>query len=252
VSNWALVTGCFGPVGISIAQHLRNAGFKVLGTDLVVEETGQRRKENTEGQPPDIFISVDLSSSQAIDAAIRDIEATIPSLSVLVNNAAMTNPIDGSRTQSPTADEFAQVFQVNATAPFMLSTGLQSLMQQSRDPSIINVASIYGLVGPVTALYEGTAMTVSPAYAASKGALVQITRYLATVMAPTIRVNAVAPGGIERQQPPSFVKKYQQQTPLGRMGTEADVAAAVCWLASSGSRYVTGQVIAVDGGWTAW
>ena len=90
------------------------------------------------------------------------------------------------------------------------------------------------------------------AYSASKGGLVQLTRHLATVLAPHVRVNALCPGGIWRSQPETFVANYSQRTPLGRLGTEAEMVGALMWLCSDASAYVTGQVIAVDGGWTAW
>jgi NAD(P)-dependent dehydrogenase (short-subunit alcohol dehydrogenase family) len=90
------------------------------------------------------------------------------------------------------------------------------------------------------------------AYAASKGGLLQLTRWLATVLAPEIRVNAVSPGGVLRGQPEAFVRRYETRVPLGRMATEADLKGAVAYLASDAAAYVTGQNLLVDGGWTAW
>ncbi len=79
-----------------------------------------------------------------------------------------------------------------------------------------------------------------------------MTRYLATVLAPDIRVNCVSPGGIFRDQDPKFVERYEARTPLRRMALEQDVVGSVHWLVSGASGYVTGQIVAVDGGWTAW
>ncbi|WP_404392457.1 SDR family oxidoreductase [Humibacillus xanthopallidus] len=90
------------------------------------------------------------------------------------------------------------------------------------------------------------------AYAASKGGLAQLTRYLSTVLALDVRVNAFAPGGIARGQDDAFVQRYERLTPLAQMGIEEDFRGVVTWLASDASAHVTGQVIAVDGGWTAW
>ena len=95
-------------------------------------------------------------------------------------------------------------------------------------------------------------MTNPAGYGASKGGLLQLTRYLATVFAPKIRVNAITPGGIWRGQPEIFVNRYEKRTPLGRMGMEEDFKGAVAYLASDLSTYVTGQNLVVDGGWTAW
>ena len=90
------------------------------------------------------------------------------------------------------------------------------------------------------------------AYAASKGGVVQLSRWLSTTVAPDVRVNTVSPGGIRRNQPESFINKYEAKTPLGRMGTEEDFVGIIGYLASDLSSYVTGQNILVDGGWSVW
>jgi NAD(P)-dependent dehydrogenase (short-subunit alcohol dehydrogenase family) len=118
--------------------------------------------------------------------------------------------------------------------------------------SIINIASIYGQWGPDWSLYQGTAMANPAAYGASKGALIQFTRWLSTTLGPDVRANVISPGGVARGQPGSFVERYSARTPLRRMATEEDFRGAVAYLASDLSDYVTGQVLAVDGGWGAW
>jgi NAD(P)-dependent dehydrogenase (short-subunit alcohol dehydrogenase family) len=108
------------------------------------------------------------------------------------------------------------------------------------------------MLGPDWSLYEGTQMANPAAYAASKGGLIQLTRWLSTTLAPKIRVNSIAPGGIDRAQPASFASKYTARTPLGRMGREDDFMGIVAFLASDASAWVTGQNFAIDGGWSAW
>ncbi len=101
-------------------------------------------------------------------------------------------------------------------------------------------------------LYENTSLgNAAPAYGA-EGGLLQLTRWLATVMAPKVRVNAITPGGVWRNQPEPFVNRYMERTPMKRMGNEEDFKGAAAYLASDLSRYVTGQNLVVDGGWTAW
>ena len=126
------------------------------------------------------------------------------------------------------------------------------LLKATEGASIINIASIYGEYGPDWSLYEGTYMSNPAAYSASKGGLIQFTRWLATTIAPDIRVNAISPGGIFRNQPEVFVKRYEAKTPLGRMATEDDFRGVVAFLASDMSRYVTGQNLVMDGGWGVW
>jgi NAD(P)-dependent dehydrogenase (short-subunit alcohol dehydrogenase family) len=128
----------------------------------------------------------------------------------------------------------------------------ESALRESGHGSVINVSSIYGVVGPNYGLYEGTALGNPGAYAASKGGVIQLTRWLATTLAPNVRVNCISPGGIERGQNEQFQDRYTALTPLKRMGREEDLKGAVAFLASDLSQYVTGQNLMVDGGWTAW
>jgi NAD(P)-dependent dehydrogenase (short-subunit alcohol dehydrogenase family) len=95
-------------------------------------------------------------------------------------------------------------------------------------------------------------MTNPAAYSASKGGLLQVTRWLSTVLAPKVRVNMVSPGGIARGQNPQFVQRYNERTPLGRMATEGDIAGMVGFLLSQEAGYITGQNFLVDGGWSVW
>ena len=118
--------------------------------------------------------------------------------------------------------------------------------------NIINITSIYGEQGPDWRLYEGTKMGNPAAYSASKGGLAQLTRWLATTLAPDIRVNALSPGGIFRNQPNEFVDRYVNKTPLERMANESDFSGAIAFLASDLSAYMTGQILSIDGGFGVW
>jgi NAD(P)-dependent dehydrogenase (short-subunit alcohol dehydrogenase family) len=142
--------------------------------------------------------------------------------------------------------------EVNLTAPFILTQIFADALAESGHGSVINVASIYGMVGPDMRLYEDTTLGNAAAYGASKGGLLQLTRWLATVMAPHVRINAITPGGLWRDQPEVFVNRYVERAPLKRMGSEEDFKGAAAYLSSDLSAYVTGQNIVVDGGWTTW
>ena len=124
-------------------------------------------------------------------------------------------------------------------------------MKSHGSGSIINIASIYGIVGPDFSIYEGTQMTMPAAYAAIKGGIVQFTRYLASWYGSSgVRVNTISPGGIEADQPKSFKEKYIARTPLRRMGTPEDISGAALFLASDASSYMTGHNLVIDGGWS--
>lgn len=119
--------------------------------------------------------------------------------------------------------------------------------------AIVNIGSIYGVVGSDPTLYDGTGVFQTPDwYVAQKGAMVALTRHQATTLAPNVRANCVCPGGIARGQSEEFQWAYEAKVPLGRMATEADIVPVVIFLAGDGAKYITGQIIMVDGGLTAW
>ena len=249
----AVVTGGVGPLGSVLADALAASGARVVIVDLdpAACEVAAGALPG-EGHVP---LAANLLELQGLSSVVDAVER-IGSCDVLVNNAAFTGtsgvPGYAVPFDEQTDEAFAMALALNLTAPFSLTRRLAPLLRAGGHGSVVNVSSIYGLVGPNMGLYEGTRMGNPAAYAASKGGLAQLTRYLATVLAPEVRVNAFAPGGIARGQDDAFVDRYQRLTPLGRMGTEDDFRGIVAWLASDASAYVTGQVIAVDGGWTAW
>jgi NAD(P)-dependent dehydrogenase (short-subunit alcohol dehydrogenase family) len=118
--------------------------------------------------------------------------------------------------------------------------------------SIVNLSSIYGTVGPDFTIYEGTNMTMPAAYSAIKGGIVNFSRYLASYYGPYgIRVNCVSPGGILDQQDELFVKQYEKKVPMRRMGLPEDIAPSISFLLSDETKYITGQNLIIDGGWTS-
>ena len=129
---------------------------------------------------------------------------------------------------------------------------------QGQGGSVIQTASTYGIVGPDFRIYEGSSyldheITTPAVYSASKAAVCGLTRYLATYWAKEgIRVNTLVPGGIESGQNEKFIENYGARTPLGRMASADEMVGAVVFLASDASSYMTGQMLVVDGGWTAW
>ena len=128
---------------------------------------------------------------------------------------------------------------------------IESFLVQKKG-SIVNIASIYGVVGNDFSIYEGTDINPPAAYSAIKGGLINFSRYLASKYGKDgIRINVVSPGGIFDHQPESFVKAYEKKVPMKRMGNPDDIAPAVSFLLSDEAQYITGQNLIVDGGWTA-
>jgi NAD(P)-dependent dehydrogenase (short-subunit alcohol dehydrogenase family) len=136
---------------------------------------------------------------------------------------------------------------------FLCSKFTAELMKKKSGGSILNFASIYGVVAPDFGIYKGTKMTMPAAYSAIKGGIVAFTRYLSTYYAKyNIRANVISPGGVYNHQNASFVAKYKERTPLNRMANPEDIVGAVVFLSSDASSYITGQNIIIDGGWSAW
>lgn len=249
------ITGGLGHLGQAFSHKLAKRGVHIAVLDKNAE-AGEafvaELKKNYGGEHR--FIAADLMQPEIFAAIKSDIQKTYGRLDYLVNNAAFYDdtPGWGVNFSEEGYDAWLKVMRVNLLAPFFLVQALHPLLKQSDDASVVNIGSIYSAVGPDHSLYEGTDMTNPAAYAASKGGLLQTTRWLSTVLAPQVRVNMVSPGGIARGQNPKFVERYNKRTPLGRMGTESDIAGTVAFLLSPEAAYITGQHLLIDGGWTAW
>ena len=253
----AVITGANGGIGKQMAATIAE-----LGGDLVLVD----RSETEYGSLLDTLQSIrdvkvtcidcDLEDEDARAELITDLSEQEDRLSILINNAAFvgSSDLEGwvTKFQDQSLETWRRALEVNLTAAFDLSQGLTPKLKQAGHGSIINVASVYGVSGPDYSLYAGTQMGHPAAYAASKGGLVQLTRWLATTLAPDIRVNAISPGGVFRNQPEVFVSRYEARTPLKRMAIEEDFKGITAFLASDLSAYVTGQNLLVDGGWTVW
>jgi NAD(P)-dependent dehydrogenase (short-subunit alcohol dehydrogenase family) len=148
---------------------------------------------------------------------------------------------------------------VNIDGMFLMAQAVgRHMVARGGGGAVIQTASIYGLVGPDARIYEGSdylggAINTPAVYAASKAAVVGLTRWLATHWAQQgIRVNCLVPGGVSSGQNSTFSERYSERVPMGRMARADEMVPALLYLASDASSYVTGQVLAVDGGWTAW
>jgi len=162
---------------------------------------------------------------------IRHLNETLGAIDIFVNNAAFLGDtkLDGwlSRFGDQSLDAWRRAIEVNLTAPFHLIQSLTPLFRKSNSCSIINIGSIYGHLAPDWSLYEDTDMGNPAAYAVSKAGLIQLTRWLSTTLAPEIRVNAIAPGGVLRGQPTQFIKNMNLKHPWTRMAGEDDLRGAV-------------------------
>jgi NAD(P)-dependent dehydrogenase (short-subunit alcohol dehydrogenase family) len=257
----AIVTGAFGKLGPVWCEALLNAGAKVIGLDLAsavessaASDLAARFRERL------TFSCADVTSRKDL-VAVRDgcvAAGTVPN--VLVNNAGIDQPpASGARhrIEEIPADAFTRVLEVNVTGAFVAAQVFGPGMIAARNGSIINIGSLYAAVSPDPRFYDhitgDVPFTKPPAYGASKAALLNITRYLATHWGRSgVRVNMLSPGGVEGGQDPDFKTKFTARVPLGRMAVSDDLVGPLIFLASDASRYVTGTELRVDGGFTAW
>ena len=253
----ALVTGGAGHIGLAVGEALGELGATIAVLDL--DEAGCRKRVDELsqfGRAPAVPIPCDLTDESATRGAVRQAVKEMGGLDIIVHCAAYvgTTPVSGWAVpfEQQTVEAWDAALRVNLTSAFTVVQEAKETLSAFGRGSVILFSSIYGLVGPQMDLYAGTAMANPAGYGASKGGLLQLVRYLATVLAPRIRVNAISPGGVWRNQPEAFHECYVSRTPLGRMATEEDLKGAVAYLASDLSAYVTGHNLVVDGGWTAW
>jgi len=257
----AVVTGGAGLLGRYHCKALADAGATVVVADLD-EAKCQPLAESLSNEA---FGSVaDVTDIQSIRDLLAQVMARTGRVDVLVNNAAINerieNPImavEESRFETFSLARWRQSLEVNVTGVFVCSQVIGSKMVELGGGSIINIASTYGIVAPDQSLYrapDGTQRFFkSAAYPTGKGAVIALTRYLASYWGRVgVRVNALSPGGVEDGQDPFFLQQYARRTPLARMAAPEDYMGALVFLASDASSYMTGADLVVDGGFTIW
>lgn len=239
----ALVTGAGRGIGRAIALKLAGAGWDVavnyrtsaagaeeIASNIII--LGRRA----------IAVQADVADAQAVRAMVADVEDRLGPVSLLVNNAGLSWT---GLFQDTAYDAWRRLFTVNVDGAYHCIQTVLPRMLHEKEGNIINVTSIWGLHGA----------SCEVAYAATKAALVGLTKSLAAELAPSgIRVNAVAPGCIDsdmlRALGQDTVASLAQETPLGRIGTAEDVAKVVRFLAAADSDFITGQILTADGGFT--
>lgn len=253
----ALVAGGAGHIGAAACETLVELGATVGVLDR--DEAGcldmaARLSQAWAGAA--FSVPCNLSDEKLTREAVRKAVRQMGGLDILIHAAAYVGttacPGWAVPLEQQTVEAWDAALRVNLTSAFVIVQEARDSLATSGKGSVIFIASTYGVMAPDMRLYEETSMGNPAGYGASKGGLLQLMRYLATILAPQVRVNAISPGGVWRNQPTVFTERYKARTPLGRMATEEDLKGAVAYLASDLSAYVTGHNLLVDGGWTAW
>jgi gluconate 5-dehydrogenase len=249
----ALLTGAAGWLGSAMSRALAEAG----ATLAVTSREAARAQEFAATLPGagHIGLGFDQGDTDSIPALVADVVAQLGQIDILVNNAyGGTAPT----IDTATAEDFDRAYHTGVTAYFLLAREVAHHLRGRGAPgSIINIASMYGVVASYPDAYTGLPINSPPNYHGLKGGLVHLTRHLAAYWAgENIRVNAISPGpfptAIIQSNLPEFIARLNQKVPMGRMGRPEELKGLVVLLASDAGSYITGQNILVDGGWTAW
>jgi NAD(P)-dependent dehydrogenase (short-subunit alcohol dehydrogenase family) len=268
----AVVTGGSGFLGTEFCRALAIAGARVVVADVNHQAAVALANSLNRLAPPSIAnesmpralaVKTDVtkinSVSQMVDATLEDFGR----LDILVNSAALDPKFDPDRAgihtnsfESYPLEAWNQALEVNLTGMFLCCQAAVPPMLEQGKGVIINVCSIYGLVGPDQRIYQredAPALYKPVYYSVTKAAVLGLTRYLATYYAGrNIRVNALTPGGVYDDHDERFVQAYSARAVLGRMAHKDEMNGALLFLASDASSYMTGANLVVDGGWTAW
>lgn len=257
-SRVALVTGGAQNLGLDMAEALGEAGADLAITSRQLEKAQAAAEDLRQDCGVRVLpLAMDIMDDASVGAAVQAVVAEYGRLDVLVCNAGGARlTAGGVTTDTRDIADFEYVVNINIRGTFFCVRHAVPVMREQGGGSIITIGSISGMVGRDRWVYEGSPGMVPNMsdYSAAKAGIIGYTRDLAADLGKDgIRVNCISPGGFERGQPEEFIRRYSQQTPLGRMGKDGtDLKGAVVYLASDAAAYVTGQNLAVDGGFTAW
>ncbi|PCJ84841.1 MAG: short-chain dehydrogenase [Flavobacteriales bacterium] len=236
----AVVTGGSGLLGSTFVDQISQVGGIAINVDISCEKD----LENNQYQ-------CDITSENSVKETIDAIVEKHGKIDGWINNAYPKTDDWGKKLEDIPFNSWRKNVDMHLNGYFNCSRQICEQMKKQQSGSVVNMASIYGILGPNFNIYQGTEMTMPVAYSAIKGAIVNFTRYLASYYGPhKVRANCISPGGIFDQQPKSFVTKYTENVPLGRMGNTDDISPAVEFLLSDDSKYITGHNLVIDGGWS--
>ena len=259
----ALLTGAAGLLGRQFSRTLAQAGASVLVADLDASSAEKVAAEiQSAGGKAEAQV-LDVTDPQSVNTAVSKAVKSFGSLDILVNSAAINPSFDetdrgkhSSAFEDYPLDAWNKSLEVNLSGVFLASQAALRQMLKQESGVIVNICSTYGLVGPDQRIYqrEGQPPEFKPVdYSVTKAGILGLTRYLAAYYgSKNIRVNALTPGGVANAQDEEFQKAYSARAILGRMADKDEMNAAMLFLASDASSYMTGANLVVDGGWTAW
>lgn len=260
----AIVTGASGILGTGFCRALLEHGAKVVMVDISKTDLKKSEELFCElGFTENILaLDKDITNKNQVSEIIEKALNFTGSIEILHNNAATKTSSLGhffETFEDYSLETWNEVLNVNVTGMFLMSQAVGKVMcEHNKGGSIINTSSIYGMLGADKRIYDGAEymgleINTPAIYSTSKAAVIGLTKYLATYWGEkNIRVNSLTPGGIQSGQNSNFIENYSKKVPLNRMGQSNEVEAALVFLASNASSYITGHNLIVDGGFSAW
>lgn len=256
-----ILTGSAGRLGTNFAQIISHAGADVILVDIN-DEKNQKLKTSliNEYKTKPFAANVNITNKEELSQLGKQIVKEYGKVDGLVNNAFYSPRLDVKRSamkfEDYPSDLWNDVVSVNLTGVFLCCQEFGKIMiKQRTGGSIVNVSSIYGINGADQRIYGKSMLNSPPSYAATKGAVVNFTRYLAAYWnRKNIRVNTMTLGGVldKSYMSKEFIKNYSEKTMLGRMANSDEYNGALLFLLSNASSYMTGANLILDGGWSAW
>jgi NAD(P)-dependent dehydrogenase (short-subunit alcohol dehydrogenase family) len=252
--KFAIVSGGAGYLGRAICETLAEQGCGVAILSRDVEKCIAFATELSQSySTTNVGVKCDITNIDSIKIALGEVMKVFPGIDILINNAW-----SGKKNSLESIEYSDWQFDINVclNGVFYLSKEA-SVHLKKRSGVILNISSMYGHVAPDYRLYDGDKYTNPPSYGAAKAGVIQLTKYLSSFLAEhNIRVNSISPGPFPfpntQKENPEFIRRLAQKTILNRIGEPDDLKGAVALLASDASKYMTGQNICVDGGWTVW
>lgn len=249
----AVVSGGAGLIGEKLCEILAAAGADIIIVDNNVElasSTADRISRESGKQV--VSKAIDITNESQVKQLAETVSECFDSCDILINAAHYKGGSFFNSLSEYPKKAWDNVLSVNLTGTFLMCREFGSRMYAGNGGVIVNISSTYGVVSADPRIYGNSGIASPVSYATTKCGIINMTRYLAVHWRPKVRANVLIPGGVENQQDPEFINNYCKRTPLDRMAQPEEYQGAILFMCSEASAYMTGAIVTVDGGWTAW